>query len=189
MANPVLHHVTLKTTRPDEMTEWYGAVVGMSVQHRFEGGVWLTNDGANHRIAMLMTPQIAEDPGKVAHAGMHHTAFEYPSMDELIDSYARLRDAGITPHACLDHGMTLSMYYLDPDGNSVELQCDVFGDWAASGEFMRSAPPFAANPIGRAFDPELLLAARDAGADADECHRRAYAGEFDTGAPLDLRLP
>jgi catechol-2,3-dioxygenase len=33
------------------------------------------------------------------------------------------------PQACLDHGMTLSFYYVDPDGNAVELQCDVFGDW------------------------------------------------------------
>jgi catechol 2,3-dioxygenase len=120
---------------------------------------------------------------------MHHTAFEYPSMGELLDGYVRLRVAGIMPHACLDHGMTLSLYYLDPDGNSVELQCDEFGDWAASGEFMRSSPLFAANPIGRAFDPELVLAARDAGAGADELHRRAYAGEFDPGTPMDLRLP
>jgi catechol 2,3-dioxygenase len=189
MANPILHHVTLKTTRPDEMTAWYGAVVGMRVQHRFEGGAWLTNDGANHRIAMLMTPQIDEDPGKLGHSGMHHTAFEHATMDELLDGYVRLRDAGIRPHACLDHGMTLSMYYLDPDGNSVELQVDEFGDWSASGEFMHSSPLFAANPIGAAFDPELLLAAREAGAGPEELHRRAYAGEFDPGTPLDLRLP
>ena len=189
MPNPILHHVTLKTTRPDEMIDWYATVVGMRLQHRFEGGAWLSNDAANHRIAMLVTPAIREDPDKLGHAGMHHTAFEYASMGDLLDSYSRLRDIGIVPHACLDHGMTLSMYYLDPDGNSVELQCDEFGDWAASGEFMRSSPLFAENPIGRAFDPELVLAARDAGAGADELHRRAYAGEFDPGTPLDLRLP
>lgn len=32
--------------------------------------------------------------------------------------------------------MTLSFYYVDPDGNSVELQCDVFGDWAQSNQFI-----------------------------------------------------
>jgi len=32
----------------------------------------------------------------------------------------------------LDHGMTISLYYLDPDGNLLELQVDSFGDWAAS---------------------------------------------------------
>jgi catechol 2,3-dioxygenase len=48
----------------------------------------------------------------------------------LNDSYLRLRDAGIEPDICIDHGMTLSSYYSDPDGNRVELQVDNFGGWA-----------------------------------------------------------
>ena len=48
-------------------------------------------------------------------------------MDELLDTYQRLKSDGIVPHGCLDHGMTTSFYYVDPDGNSVELQCDNFG--------------------------------------------------------------
>lgn len=31
--NPVLHHVTLKTTRQREMADWYGKVVGMQANH------------------------------------------------------------------------------------------------------------------------------------------------------------
>jgi catechol 2,3-dioxygenase len=85
--------------------------------------------------------------------------------------------------------MTISMYYVDPDGNSVELQADNFGDWSRSSEWMRTAPEFAQNPIGRNFAPEQLVAARAAGASAEEIHRRAYAGEFDPGMALDLRLP
>jgi catechol 2,3-dioxygenase len=187
--NPVLHHVNLKTTRLPEMIEWYRTVVGMRVQHVFPGGAWLANDAANHRVALLVTPAMRDDPDKIAHTGMHHMAFEYPSMDSLLDGYVRLRDAGITPHGCLDHGMTMSMYYVDPDGNSVELQCDEFGDWARSGEWMRTSPEFSANPIGEAFDPDLVVAARDAGAGADELHRRAYAGEFRPPGEIDLRLP
>ena len=56
---------------------------------------------------------------------MHHSAFEYASFDELNASYLRLREAGIEPGLCLDHGMTFSYYYADPDGNHVELQVDV----------------------------------------------------------------
>ena len=41
-------------------------------------------------------------------------------MDDLLDTYVRLKADGIVPHACLDHGMTMSFYYVDPDGNSVE---------------------------------------------------------------------
>ena len=186
---PVLHHVNLKTTRPAEMAEWYGKVVGMESNHTAEVGAWLTNDDANHRLALLSVPGLSDDPDKIAHAGIHHFAFEFGSLDELLGTYAFLKEDGIVPHACLDHGMTTSLYYVDPDGNSVELQYDNFGDWGRSSEFMRSAPEFAADPIGTSFDPDQLLEARREGVSPEEIHRRAYAGEFATGMPLDLRLP
>ena len=186
---PTLHHVNLKTCRLGAMITWYGIVTGMRVLHQFPGGAWLTNDEANHRLALLSSPRLADDPDKLSHTGLHHIAFEYASMDDLLNTYTRLKAEGIVPHACLDHGMTLSMYYVDPDGNSVELQADMFGDWSQSSEFMRSAPEFAANPIGASFDPDRLVAARAAGISPEEIHRRAYASEFSPDTPLDLRIP
>jgi catechol-2,3-dioxygenase len=130
-----------------------------------------------------------DDPDKLARAGLHHIAFEYPSIDDLLENYVRLKAKGIVPHVCLDHGMTTSFYYVDPDGNMVELQYDNFGDWAQSSEFMRSAPEFKADPIGKSIDPDQMVAARAAGSSKEEIHCRAYSGEFDPGKPLDLRLP
>jgi catechol-2,3-dioxygenase len=189
VAPPTLHHVNLKTSRLDEMIDWYGVVVGATVTYRFDGGAWLTNDAANHRLALLAHPSWADDPDKLEHTGLHHTAYEYGSMDDLLDTYLRLEEDGIVPHACLDHGMTMSFYYVDPDGNSVELQCDEFGDWAQSTQFMRTSPQFAADPIGVTVDPARVVEARDAGASAGELHCRAYAGEFASTEPLDLRIP
>src|SRR5258708_2289216 len=186
---PTLHHVNLKTTRLDEMIAWYGAVLGMQANHYFPGGAWLTNDAANHRLALLAPPRVTDDPEKLAHTGLHHTAYEFPSIDALLASYTRLKSRDIVPHVCLDHGMTTSFYYVDPDGNMVELQYDNFGDWAQSSEFMRSAPEFKADPIGKQVDPDQLVAARAAGASKEDIHRRAYAGEFDPGKPLDLLMP
>jgi catechol-2,3-dioxygenase len=187
-AAPTLHHVSIKTIHLDEMVDWYERVAGFRVVHRFAGGAWLTNDAANHRLGLLASPRLGDDPDKLLRTGIHHTAFEFPSLDGLLDNYVRLRDAGIVPHACLDHGMTISMYYVDPDGNSVELQADAYGDWARSSEFMLGEA-FGANPIGTPFDPDLLVAARDAGDDAAELHRRAYGGDFPASQPLDLRFP
>lgn len=187
--NPVLHHINLKTPRLQEMIDWYGIVVGTTATFQFPVGAWLSNDGANHRIALLSTPAMTDDPDKLTHAGMHHVAFEYGSMDALLMNFTRLEGLGILPHMSLDHGLTTSFYYVDPDGNSVELQCDNFGDWAQSKEWMRTSPDFAKNPIGVQVDPQRMVAARAAGASADDLHRRAYAGEFDPGTPLDARLP
>jgi hypothetical protein len=54
---------------------------------------------------------------------------------------------------------------------------------------MRTAPEFEVNPIGVNADPDRLLAAWRQTGDAAELHRRSFAGEFDPGTPLDLRLP
>ena len=185
---PTLHHVNLKTSRLGEMIDWYGLVVGMRPTYAFDGGAWLSNDSANHRLALLSTPLVCDDPDKLVHAGIHHMAFEYATLDELLSTYVRLDAVEVVPHSVLDHGMTLSFYYLDPDGNSVELQVDHFGDWTRSTEFMHGER-FAEDPIGTYVDPRQLVAAWQSGTSAAELHRRAYDGEFAPAEPQDLRVP
>jgi catechol 2,3-dioxygenase len=179
---PTFHHVNLKTTRLSEMVEWYGTVVGAEVMHEYELGAWLSNDAANHRIALLAFPNFTADPERDNHVGMHHTAFEYASFEELNDTYLRLKQAGILPELCLDHGMTLSYYYVDPDGNRVELQVDCFGDWKASSEWIRSSEDFRSDPLGPPVDPERVAADHADGVPFDAIHRRARAGEYAPGA-------
>ena len=186
---PILHHFNLKTSRLQEMIAWYGTVVGMTSNYTFPGGAWLTNDEANHRLALLVSPVLTDDPDKLMHNGFHHSAFEYPSMGDLLDTYSRLKALGIEPHASLDHGLTTSFYYEDPDGNSVELQTDNFGSWQESSEWMRTSPQFVANPIGMPVDPDKMVAAREAGASFAELHERAYRGEFQPSRPQDLHVP
>jgi catechol-2,3-dioxygenase len=105
---PTLHHFNLKTTKLQELIDWYAAVVGAEVTFKDATGAWLTNDAANHRIALLAFPGFVDDPDKETRTGMHHSAFEYGSFDELNASYLRLREQGIEPDMCIDHGMTLS---------------------------------------------------------------------------------
>jgi hypothetical protein len=59
-------------------------------------------------------PGLSDDAEKVRHNGMHHCAFEYASFADLMSSFDRLRAAGVLPAFCLDHGLTISLYYKDP---------------------------------------------------------------------------
>jgi catechol 2,3-dioxygenase len=176
--NPTFHHFNLKTTRLQEMIDFYRTLVGARVIFQDQIGAWLSNDDANHRIALLAFPNFVDDPEKETRTGMHHSAFEYASFDELNSNYLRLRDQGITPALCLDHGMTLSYYYADPDGNNVELQVDGFGDWHRSREWMHTSEEFKANPIGQFVDPEQIAADRTAGLRFEEIHAKAMAGGY-----------
>ena len=178
MSRPALHHINLKTTRLADMIEWYGKVTGMTVSHQAPAGAWLSNDGANHRIALLAFPWLSDDASKEGHTGLHHSAFEYSTFQELFDGFAQLRDIGIVPTFCLDHGLTTSMYYSDPDANLVELQVDNFGDWSKSKEWMMTSAEFAANPIGAFFDPRLVYDAYKSGRSPSELHVAITAGQF-----------
>jgi catechol-2,3-dioxygenase len=189
MANPLLHHVNVRTCRLQEMIDWYGTVIGARVMFQNDGAAWLSNDGSNHRFALLAFPGLEDDPVRNNHVGMHHSAYEFASFDELITTYTRLRDTGIEPAFCLDHGMTFSLYYKDPDANYVELQTDAFGDWTASSEFIRTSEQFAANPIGAFVDVARLHADHERGTGFAELHRRAYAGEYTPDPIPDIGLP
>jgi catechol-2,3-dioxygenase len=186
--HPTFHHVNLKTARLQEMLDWYAVVIGTEVLFQNAFGAWASNDEANHRIALTAFPNFVEDPEQDTRTGLHHTAFEYGGFEELNASYLRLKEAGIVPAFCLDHGMTFSYYYRDPDGNHVELQADNFGDWAKSSAFMREGPEFHEDPIGKFVDPERVAAAAAAGASFEEIHARAMAGEFAPETP-PLELP
>jgi catechol-2,3-dioxygenase len=183
-----MHHIGLKTSRLDEMIEWYRVVCGMTVRRRWPASAMLSNDGGNHRIA-LNAYGAADDPDRLIHAGLHHFALEYPSLGDLLANFVRLRELGILPHMTVNHGPTTAFYYVDPDGTSVELQADNFGDWAASSDFIASSEAFAANSLGTFVDPELLIDAWASGMPLDELNRRAYAGEFPPAREQDLRLP
>ncbi|GAB3299579.1 extradiol dioxygenase [Epidermidibacterium keratini] len=175
---PKLHHATFMTLDVDAMVAWYELVAGLQPVYYSTQAAWLTNDEANHRIALLALPGTKPPVDKPHSAGLHHTAFEYDNFDEWLDNYERLRDAGIRPEICLDHGMTMSMYYADPDGNGVEIQVDMFGDWKLSKEWMWASQEFAADQIGPQFDPDKLAAARADGLSAEEIHERTRRSEY-----------
>ncbi|MDN5919456.1 MAG: VOC family protein [Pseudonocardia sp.] len=187
---PKLHHSTFLTLKLDEMVAWYEKVAGLTPVHYSEGAAWLTNDEANHRVAFVAHPAIKKAVDKPTSAGLHHTAFEYGDFDQWLDNYLRLKDEGIVPFMSLDHGITMSMYYADPEGNGVEIQVDAFGDWAVSKEWMWASREFAENPIGSYFDPDKLVDAREQGLSKDEIHAGARAGKYlPENPPTDILLP
>ena len=180
-----LHHLAFRTTPAElqPMIDWYRNTLDMEVNfrgRRYDREVcFLLNDRANHRIVMIAKDDWVREPEYVRRARLDHSAFEFPTIDGLLAKYANLRDQDIHPYLAIDHGLTISIYFRDPVGHGLELQTDVFGDWDASREWMRVAEEFASNWSGILFDPDKVIAARNAGADLAELHERLYHdGEF-----------
>jgi len=191
---PTLHHFGVETRHLEGMVDWYAKVLGMTTIYSNAGGsdpsrlavaALLSNDRAHHRMSILSPPELQEDTDKKAHVKLHHVAFEYVRIDDLLNSYVRIKKLGIEPILTTDHGPTTSFYYKDPDGNIVELFVDNFGNWEKSREYMESSTDFQKNPLGIFVDSEKLVAARQTGMSFVELHRRAYAGEFPPSRPMN----
>ena len=106
-----------------------------------------------------------------------------------MSSFDRMRTAGIEPAFCLDHGLTISLYYRDPEGNYVELQSDNFSNWKKSSEFMRTSSDFAANPIGTFFDPARVYDAFKGGIDFKTLQASIRAGQYVPATIPNIGLP
>ena len=191
VVHPRLQHIALATGNMDAMIAWYRTVVGMNINYRRAakpdpsykgppfGAAWISNDEVHQRIALFEFPGLAVDSDKQRHTHMHHFAFQYETLEDLLGTYARLKALDIVPAVAVDEGVQISFYYDDPDKNRVELNVGNFrSEWTAS-EYMKNE-----QRIRRAeIDPDKMLEALKAGASAWELHERALAGEFAPAKP------
>lgn len=170
-----LHHVAFKTNRLDEMVAFYATLTGHQPTYQDEAFGLITFDEANHRMALFGLAGWPELPPEdvAAAAGLHHVAYEYDSLDELLHTYLRLKRYGIEPEWTVNHGPTMSFYYRDPDGHGIELQADNCGhDPERWREIVNG--PFRQNQMGINVDPDKLVEARSRGVSEAEIAKDSY---------------
>ncbi len=168
-----LAHVVMRTSRYHEMVSFYRTVFNTSTAFENEALTFLTYDDEHHRLAFLNAPGLADPvPGT---AGVHHIAFTYGGIGELVATYERLAEGGIHPVWCTNHGTTTSMYYRDPDGTQLELQVDNFETLEEINDFL-ATQDFVENPIGVDFDPAELARRFHSGEPEEALKRRVPQG-------------
>jgi catechol-2,3-dioxygenase len=167
-----LAHVVLQTGQLPVLKDWYLKVLGAHVVYENEFLSFMTFDEEHHRLGIVQLPQpVARSSMTV---GLAHTAFTFPSLTGLLTQYQDLKGAGIEPHVPVQHGPTTSIYYRDPDGNTVELQIDNFNTPDEATEYFLGQP-FQADPFGPSFDPDAMLDALRSGVLETELTTRAWA--------------
>src|SRR5215831_14246532 len=121
-------HVVFNTHRYDEMIDWYAEVFDARVQHRDDRLAFLTYDDEHHRFAFVNLGPAKDGPEKRPATGLNHLAYTWQNLEELIDTYTRLKSRGIMPTRPIRHGPTVSLYYRDPDGKSQNRK----GSWSST---------------------------------------------------------
>lgn len=167
-----LAHYVIRAKRFQDMLAWYRKVFHLKTSFEAPVIAFLTYDEEHHRIAFLNTEHLPTPD--TMRTGIDHVAFTYGSLADLLHNWERLKAEGIEPFWCINHGMSTSMYYRDPDGNEIELQVDNFPTMEECKAWFGS-PGFAANPIGVDFDPDVLLHKLRAGTPENELVKQGAA--------------
>lgn len=167
-----LAHIVLRTSKFEEMVEYYKTFLGATATYENAFLSFLTYDDEHHRIAIASIP--GTGPKQPTSAGLEHIAFTFDSLADLTLAYKQRKAKGITPFWSVNHGPTTSIYYQDPDGNQIETQVDNMPVNEAS-ELMGNED-FAQNPIGVDFDPEELIERLKSGEDEAKIKKRPNIG-------------
>ncbi len=119
---PVIGHVHLKVSNLDRSEEFYRDTLGLEVTERVGGSfVFMSFGSLHHHLALQGHPDAP--PADPEALGLYHFAVEVDDEEELGSAVDRLRAAEIE-FAAVDHGISKSVYFSDPDGNGVEVYCD-----------------------------------------------------------------
>ncbi|MBN9560272.1 MAG: VOC family protein [Alphaproteobacteria bacterium] len=121
-----LGHVNIYVRNAERSRQWYEDVLGLHT-YEFRPG-WAAFMSADieqsHEVALM---QVGDDaPGQhKGQVGLNHMAWMMESLDDLKDAYHRLKDKGVKIERVVDHGISLGIYFRDPDGNGIEVSYEL----------------------------------------------------------------
>jgi catechol 2,3-dioxygenase len=122
-----LQHVVLNCRDVEASMTFYTKILGMEVvSYNPERKMAFLSFGTEHHdIALFQFPTEAAmlEPH---HLGLNHLALEIEGGEEqLQELYARLKAHDVRIDRLTDHVMSRSVYFFDPDGNRLEIFCDM----------------------------------------------------------------
>ena len=126
-----LGHVVLRVTDRGRAEKFYSDVLGLPICARYdENGMKMAffTLGNHHDFAVLEVSGEGSTQSQSA-VGLHHVAFKIgDSLDQLREAKVKLEAAGLILDP-VDHEVTKSLYFKDPDGNGIEVYVDVSDAW------------------------------------------------------------
>ena len=118
---PKIGHVHLKVSDLKKAEEFYTKIFGLKVTERVSNYLFLTFGKEHHDLA-LQEHKNARPPSEDT-TGLYHFAVEFENLRQLAEIYFRLKKHKV-PFSPVDHEISKTIYFSDPDGNGIEVYVD-----------------------------------------------------------------
>ena len=121
-----LGHVGVKVIDLERELAFYTSVLGLHVADRSDRIAFLSaqpRDQEHHELVLSLgrTPDQTSTVSQVS--------FHAPTLQDVRDFHARAKAAGATIRSTVSHGNAIGCYFLDPEGNPVEVYYATGIDW------------------------------------------------------------
>ena len=119
---PRLSHVVLRVRSLVKSEGFYKTVLGLKVTGRIEDRMvfFSANDSSSHQFALTSVGATAQGPDPSA-VGLYHVAWQVETIHELELFHQHLKNNEIQIVGIGNHGSSIGIYFLDPDGNENEM--------------------------------------------------------------------
>jgi catechol 2,3-dioxygenase len=118
-----LGHILLRVADVEQSKAFYSGLLGFEIveEDPNHGGVFMTLGEHGHTLDVMPADGPAPVRLSPQQVGMQHFAFQVDSFEALKDAYFTLQDNGVEVMRAIDHVSQKSIYFADPDGNTVEV--------------------------------------------------------------------
>ncbi|HEX9444218.1 MAG TPA: VOC family protein [Candidatus Binatia bacterium] len=121
-------HLVLKVKELERSKRFFTEVLGLPVVGEAPkvGMLFFSPDvqANHHMLAIRQAPEGARTP-EAEDIGMEHVAYELESFADLQEAYRIFKANDVKLRQVVFHGITKSIYFYDPDGNMLEVYCNV----------------------------------------------------------------
>ena len=121
-----LGHVNIYVRNVERSHQWYTDLLGLHTYDYIPGrAAFLSADlNQSHEVALI---QVGED-APLQHkrqVGLNHMAWMMQSLEDLREVYERMKARQIPIDHVSDHGISVGIYFHDPDGNGIEVSYEL----------------------------------------------------------------
>jgi catechol 2,3-dioxygenase len=119
-------HVVLKVRDLERTKKFYAEVMGlevMKVEPSIKMAFFASNGRDHHEIAAIEIDGNVPD-SQAGGVGLSHVAFRLRDDAHLRAAYTDLKEHEVKIISAVNHGVTKSIYFRDPDGHLLEVYCD-----------------------------------------------------------------